>query len=103
MIPEEKDLRTYSMEQVKGKGYKRRFIFEGWNNYTDFEIEKIREFKVKMKLLHNIDMESRKDFGPRTDNSYVRQGTSEILPGTDFHFSDQLVLRFLVARNFNIN
>lgn len=98
----EKDLVTHSLQQVKSKGYKRRFIFEGWNNYTEFEWQMINEVKQKMKQLYNCDMESRKEFGPRTADSYVKQGSDEILPGVDFHFSNQLILRFLVARNFDI-
>lgn len=33
----EKDWCAESAEHVKSKSYKRRFIFEGWNNYTAFE------------------------------------------------------------------
>lgn len=62
----------------------------------------IKEFKEAMKTEYNVDLDSRKEFGPRTPDSYVKPGTSDIVPGVDFHFSDQLLLRYLTARNFNV-
>jgi hypothetical protein len=36
-----KDIKCDSMAELKKKGFKRRFIFRGWNNYTQFEKDKI--------------------------------------------------------------
>ena len=55
-----------------------------------------------MKEEHNIDLEGQKEFGPRTADSYVIQGTNEILPGVDYHFSDVILLKYLVAQNFDM-
>ena len=55
-----------------------------------------------MKKDYNVDLESKKGFGPRTPDSYVIPGSSEIVPGVDFHFTDQLLLRYLTARNFSV-
>ena len=62
----------------------------------------INELRKVMKEKYNIDLESKKEFGPRTPDSYVKPGTSDILPGIDFHFTDQLLLRYLTARNFDV-
>jgi len=56
-----------------------------------------------MKDKHNIDLDQKKEFGPRTPDSYVKPGTNEIVQGVDFHFTDQLLLRYLTARNFDVN
>jgi len=37
------------MKSVKSKGYRRRFIFEGWDNYTEFEKESIATIRRLMK------------------------------------------------------
>lgn len=76
------------MAHIKTKQYKRRFIFEGWSNYTDFENQMILDFRQFMKDKHKMDLDSNKEFGPRTADSYCRPGTMEILPGVDCHFSD---------------
>lgn len=98
----EKDWCANSLEHVKSKSYQRRFIFEGWNNYTEFEKKMIEELRKKMQETYGMDMYGRKEFGPRTPDSYVIPGTSDIVPGLDFHFSDQLLLRYLTARNFDV-
>ena len=33
----EKDFVSNNLKELKKKGYRRRYIFSGWNNYTDFE------------------------------------------------------------------
>ena len=63
----------------------------------------IKKLRDTMKEKHNIDLDSKKEFGPRTPDSYVKPGTSDIVPGIDFHFTDQLLLRYLTARNFDVN
>lgn len=102
IVPEEKDLVTPNLEATKKKRYRRRYIFQGWDNYTDFEKEQIELLKKIMKEQHKVDLEGHKEFGPRTADSYVVQGTSEILPGVDYHFSDVTLLKYLVAQNFDM-
>ena len=48
----------------------------------------IEELRTKMEETYGMDMHSRKEFGPRTADSYVIPGSSPIVPGLDFHFSD---------------
>ena len=58
--------------------------------------------KKTLKDDYNIDVEGQKDLGPRTVDSYVVPGSSEILPGTDYHFSDVILLKYLVAQSFDM-
>ena len=37
----EKDIVCNAMAELKNKGFKRRFIFKGWSNWTQFEKAKI--------------------------------------------------------------
>jgi len=37
IVPKKRELATHSLKEIKDKKYKRRYIFEGWNNYTPFE------------------------------------------------------------------
>ena len=37
IVPKDKDHCTQSVNDFKKKGYQRRAIYQGWNNYTDFE------------------------------------------------------------------
>ena len=62
----------------------------------------INDLRNRMKTEYGVDLISKKDFGPRTPDSFVKPGSHKILPGVDFHFSDQLLLRYLTARNFNV-
>ena len=55
-----------------------------------------------MKQEHNLDLTKLKEFGPRTKDSYCIPGSNEIKQGVDFFFTDQLLLRFLTVRDFNI-
>lgn len=55
-----------------------------------------------MKTVHKIDLSLFKEFGPRTQNSHVVPGTSPIIQGRDFFLKDQMLLRFLTARDFNV-
>ena len=46
MVPKNWSIKTESLAHTKDKKYKRRVIFEGWNNYTSFEKEMIAEVKT---------------------------------------------------------
>jgi len=37
----EKDQCANNLAETKQKGFKRRYIYGGWNNYTDFELSLI--------------------------------------------------------------
>jgi len=41
IIDDRKDLVTEDFQSTQVKGYKRRFIFEGYDNYTDYEKKNI--------------------------------------------------------------
>ena len=66
IIDDRKDLVTEDFPSTQVKGYKRRFIFEGYDNYTEFEKKNIQLVKNKFKEMYNIDLERIKTFGPRT-------------------------------------
>lgn len=93
---------TVSMASVKAKGYRRRFIFNGWDNFTDFEKEQIEKLKQIMLEEHGVDMNGKKEFGPRTPDCYCYPGTSKILPGTDYFYNDSMTLKYLVSQNFDL-
>lgn len=99
----EKDLICSSAQEFKKKGYRRRYIFAGWNNYTDFEKEQLQVLKDTMKEVHGIDLNVRKEFGPRAPDSIVVRGAEKPQDGMDYHFTDQNLLRFLVTRQFKVN
>lgn len=48
------------------------------------------------------DMTVLKDFGPRMPESVVTQGQNKIIGGRDIHLTDSHILRYLVARQFDI-
>ena len=48
----------------------------------------IKEFRKTMKDEYNYDLDQKKEFGPRTPDSYCIPGTNKIVQGVDFHFSD---------------
>ena len=54
-----------------------------------------------MKKLHGIDFDTVKDFGPRVEGPY-KAGTSQVVNGRDYYFNDSYILRFLVARYFDL-
>lgn len=93
---------TPSLAACKKKGYRRRYIFEGWDNWTDFEKNQIAILKQILKKDYDISLDHPKELGPRTPDSYVVPGTSEIVPGRDYHFTDVILLKYLVAQNFDM-
>ena len=100
--PLKKDLASIDLKSSKKKGM-RRWIFEGWNNWTDFEKQQIQIVKDTMKSEHNIDFDTVKNFGPRpaATGPYVA-GNQQVVNGRDYWFGDHYILRFLVARYFDI-
>ena len=49
-----------------------------------------------------IDISFVKDFGPYTKDFYWHEGTEQINKGRDWHMNDSYILRYLAAREFNI-
>ena len=98
----EKNIVTESLESIKQKGYKRRYIYEGWNNYTKFEIDFIKKVKETLRNEHNIDITKYKSFGPRGDIFFTEK-THDVVNGADRHFCDGMLLKFCVIRKFNFD
>lgn len=48
---------------MRKKGYLRRYLFEGWNNYTEFEKEGIKRIKEILLDQYGIDMDKKVPFG----------------------------------------
>jgi hypothetical protein len=88
---------------VGKKGYKRRYIFSGWNNYTPFEKQFIQKVKNELKDKHGLDLSLLKPYGPREENGRVYEGKSPIVSGRDYHLNDSDILRFSVGRHFVLN
>jgi hypothetical protein len=59
------------MKACMAKNHERRFIFEGWDNYTSFEKEYIIKVKEALMEQYGNDMTVLKDFGPRMPESVV--------------------------------
>jgi len=88
---------------VKQKGFKRRYIFEGWNNYTEFELKVLQQVKDELKSKHGIDLDKPKDYGPRDESSMCKRGTMDIVSGRDFDLRDSELIRFCVCRQFKLD
>ena len=70
-----KDRKVENDKQSFQKGFKRRYIFEGWDNYTDFEKKVLQDVKDELLNKHGIDLGKNKAYGPRTEDSVVIPGT----------------------------
>ena len=55
-----------------------------------------------MKTQFNIDFDTVKGFGPRVADGKYTPGTSVVANGRDYWFGDHYILRFLVARYFDV-
>lgn len=88
------------------KGYKRRTIFDGWNNFTEFEKEWIEKVKVELHDKHGIVLGFRKPYGcgegASETNGIFKPGQNKIVPGRDALFSDSVLLRYIVTRRFEM-
>ena len=102
ILPKDWDVKTESLAHTKDKKYKRRVIFDGWNNYTSFEKEMIAEVKSTLKNQTGIDLSQYKNFGPRVKDNICIPGTSKIINGRDIHLRDDIILRILHARGFDM-
>ena len=52
--------------------------------------------------MHGIGLDEFKLFGPRVPGGKVKPGEAEVVNGRDYHFNDSDILKFLVARQFDI-
>ena len=91
------------MKWVKKKGANRRFTFLGWDNYTDFEREWIDKVKDQIKKDLKVDLRKLKPFGPRSEDGAVVEGSHEIVNGRDPMLTDAIILKYIVARYFDMD
>lgn len=76
MVPASRNWVTHSVEETKVKGYKRRTIFDGWNNFTEFEKEWIEKVKDELLSKYGINLAGYKAFGPRVPNGIFKKGSN---------------------------
>ena len=67
---------------------RRRFIFWGYDNYTDLEKEWIEKVKAEMLKKHGVDLGLKKPYGPRTKTGAWKEGKNGCADGTDLDFTD---------------
>ena len=67
-----------TLEESRSKSFmkRRRFIYQGYNNYTELEKEWILMIKEEMQQKHNIDLDKKKAYGPRTKTGAWIEGQS---------------------------
>lgn len=102
IIPEGKDIVTINLKWAQEKKANRRKYFHGWSNWTDFEVSFLRELKSQMLKRHKIDLNHVKPFGPRGPPGFCRIGTNAVVSGRDLFLHDYELLKFAVARTFNM-
>ncbi len=68
------DLVTNNLKETKLKGYKRRFIFDSYDNYTPYEKEFLADLKKEMFKRHGIEMDKFKPFGPINEDGIIIEG-----------------------------
>lgn len=61
-------------------------LYEGWDNYTQFEKEFIQKVIEEMKKKHNIDLTVYKEFGPHTADFKTDETTQKVVNGRDGFF-----------------
>ncbi len=65
---------TNNLKETKVKGYKRRFIFDSYDNYTPYEKEFLADLKKEMFKRHGIEMDKFKPFGPINEDGIIIEG-----------------------------
>ena len=90
------------MAHIKKSGYKRRWFYKGWNNYTKFERDQIQLVKNAMRSKYKIDLDRVKPYGPKPEDSCFKEGTNEVVSGHDESFGDDNILRFCYGRRWNV-
>jgi len=92
-----------SLEQATKKGFQRRWVFEGWDNYTDFEKSYAQEIKDIMKDKYAIDVDIKKEYGPKDPKGFYYEGTRDVVSGADRDFQIADIVRYMYGRRFNKN
>lgn len=60
--------------------------------------------KKEMLQKHGINLGLKKAYGPRSKTGAWKEGThGTVSDGTDLDFKDQLILRFIIAREWRFN
>ena len=93
---------TTDIAHFKLKGYKKRQIYIGYNNWTALEKEWMVKVKDELRLNHNIDLDIIKPFGPRTTNGFVTEGETKVIPGVDPMWEEYMLLKYIVAYKFDM-
>ena len=102
VVPNWKDRKVDAPEQLKKKGFKKRYYFSGWDNYTPAEIKIANDIKTELKEKHGIDIGIIKPYGPRVENGIFTKGESKIVNGRDGLFEFQNLVRYGIARHFKM-
>jgi hypothetical protein len=61
------------------------------------------DIKSEFKKKHGIDLDVVKPFGPRNEESKFTEGTNQVVNGRDKLLEDQYLMRFAIARYFDID
>lgn len=93
-----------SLKQTQQKGFKRRWLYGGWDNWTDHEREYVQKVKDMMLEKYKIDLNKKKGYGPRTAHGYfvLKENPIDVSQGTDPDFTDEDVLRFLQGFHWDL-
>lgn len=90
------------MEQLFKKPLIKRVIYSGWDNYSEAELDIIKKVKDVLKEKHDIDLTKIKGFGPRSADGACVQGTMKIESGKDALLTDEILLRYCIARKMSV-
>jgi hypothetical protein len=97
-----RDRVTTDISHFKLKGYKKRNLYSGYNNYTELEKEWMVKVKHELRTKHGVDLDLRKPFGPRAPDSTVTEGTQTIVSGADPLWDETMLLKYIVAYKFEM-
>ena len=56
----------------------RRWFYEGWNNFTDFEKQFIQDVKKELVKTYGVDFNNKVGFGPRSKSGYFVKGENAV-------------------------
>jgi hypothetical protein len=81
----------------------KRIIYSGWDNYSKAEQDIIQSVKDLLREKHDIDLSKLKEFGPRNPNGICHIENTKIVSGRDELLTDEVILRYCIARKLNVN
>ena len=80
----------------------RRYLYQGWDNWTEIEKQWIADVKQLMLEEHGIDLTRQKPFGPRWPGGAVVDGQQKVVNGADVNVTDATILKYIIAREWNM-